>query len=855
LADIFVSYTSTDRDWALWIGQELKELGHTPHLHEWEIEKGEDILAWMEQGLEAADYVLCVLSDQYLKAPYSVMERNAATWRAAGGKRPGSVLFVVVKPCTVPALIAPFRRCELFGLSDPEKRVRFREFMGVRKTAETPSRKPGSALSNVPIRVPEHFLGRDDALAKIDEALASKKGRVAITALHGLRGVGKSTLAAAYAERHRDKYRATWWIRAQTDSTMRADLVALGVRLEWVPADANEEPALAMVMERLRDEGEGVLLIFDNAIEPNTLNSYLPRGGAAHVLVTSNARNWRGIAAPVEIDVWPKEVGADYLTARTGREKERKAAIALSEMLGGLPLAHEQAAAYCERLDISLGEYLQRFEKTPAKMLDAERDAPSGYGLTVAKTFELAIEQASKLHPAAEQLIVYVGMLAPEPIPLFLFPEAREKFGEPLASALADDGLDEVVAALLTFALADRETIPDERDPVITTECIRLHPLVRQVAAERWSNEARGEARGKLIEAIAGVYPAKIWRDPQTWPRVRRLDSLALALVAGAIALPKGVEARSADLLTYAGQYRHHALADYAGARPYYERALTIREEVLGTDNLYTAASLSGLARLLEEQGDFAAARPRYERALRITEKVLGPDHPETATTLSNLGALLQEQGDFAGALPLLERDLAISEKVLGPGHPDTATSLSKLAQLRYVQGDLTSARALGERALSIREKALGPQHPQTAVSLNNLASVLRRLGDLKAARTLSERALAIYENVLGPEHPSTATSLNNLALLLMAQGDLAGARPLLERDLAISERVLGPEHPDTATTLHNLARVLQDQGDPTGARTRCQRALAIYEKALGSEHPNTNLVRRSLARLLLASG
>jgi hypothetical protein len=35
------------------------------------------------------------------------------------------------------------------------------------------------------------------------------------------------------------------------------------------------------------------------------------------------------------------------------------------------------------------------------------------------------------------------GLLAPEPIPLFLFSEARENFGEPLASALAGDGLDE----------------------------------------------------------------------------------------------------------------------------------------------------------------------------------------------------------------------------------------------------------------------------------------------------------------------------------------------------------------------------------------------------------------------------
>jgi hypothetical protein len=76
-------------------------------------------------------------------------------------------------------------------------------------------------------------------------------------------------------------------------------------------------------------------------------------------------------------------------------------------------------------------------------------------------------------------LIVHAALLAPEPIPLFLFAEAREKFGEPLASALEGDGLDEAVAALRTFALLDRETIADEREPEIMTDTIRLHRLVR----------------------------------------------------------------------------------------------------------------------------------------------------------------------------------------------------------------------------------------------------------------------------------------------------------------------------------------------------------------------------------------
>ena len=102
----------------------------------------------------------------------------------------------------------------------------------------------------------------------------------------------------------------------------------------------------------------------------------------------------------------------------------------------------------------------------PARLLDTKKAAQAEYHdkLTVSKTFALAIDEAAKLHPAAERLIVHAALLAPEPIPLFLFAEGREKLGEPLASALTGDGLDEAVAALRTFALVDRETIVDERD-------------------------------------------------------------------------------------------------------------------------------------------------------------------------------------------------------------------------------------------------------------------------------------------------------------------------------------------------------------------------------------------------------
>jgi Tfp pilus assembly protein PilF len=403
-------------------------------------------------------------------------------------------------------------------------------------------------------------------------------------------------------------------------------------------------------------------------------------------------------------------------------------------------LAHEQAAAYCERIGISFAEYLNRFNDAPVKLLDTEKDAPADYHdrMTVAKTFALAIDEAAKLHPAAEPLIVYAALLAAEPIPLYLFSEARKKFGDPLTSLLVDDGLDEAVAALRAFALVDCEPVPDERDSALLTDCIRLHRLVREVAAARRNDETADRIRRQLVEAMAMFYPDSLFNDPTAWPRARRLDPLAMALVAANRDLPNGAEAAAASVINGLACYRVGALATYAAARSLLERALSIDEKAPDPDHPNTARSLHNLGYLLKAQGDLAGARPYYERALVIREKALGPDHPDTAKSLNNLGSLLHQQGDLAGARPYFERALAIREQALGSDHPDTAKSLNNLGSLLQAQGDLAGARPYFERAVAINERALGSNHPDTANSINNLGVCCRRRAILRVRGRIS---------------------------------------------------------------------------------------------------------------------
>ena len=851
MADIFISYTSQDRDWAFWIGQELEKLGHTPRIHEWEISGGGDIAAWMDERCDKADHALLVISETYLGKPYSSWERRSAQW-AAQTDRPNFALPVRIELCKLPNLLASVKRSDLFGVDESEARERLIDLLRPADKPAVPTKFPGAAkpqmdlkpevsapfpgqkaerrsvITNIPINVPRHFIGRHDDFRAIEIALNGDDGRAVVTALHGLRGVGKTTLAAAYAERHRDGYRATWWIRAATPATMRADIAGLGVRLGWIAADTQEEQAVNTVLDQLRSERECMLLIYDNAVGPRELTKYLPRGGSAHIIITSNAPNWGAVAAPMEVDIWSDEVGADFLMVRTQRMTERDAALALSRSLGGLPLAHEQAAAYCERTGSSFAGYNSQFESTPVALLGEVEDLALDYGVTVARTFALAIAGAIELHPHAFSLMVLVALLSPRPIPMYFFSEGHEKLGEDFASVVKKGDLDRVIAALRGFALLDRELIFDERDPSVVTDCISVHRLVGQITLARFSPEFRQRIGWFLIEAIAEVYPpGSLFAKPELWPRARRLDAIASALVGIETSAPVDVAEQywrrivTASRITTLNQlalYRQTVLGDFAEARRYFELALAINERDLDSESPFEGIVLNNLGGLHLQQGSFGEARSCYERAALFYEKKPEEGPTRLAITLSNLSSALTSQGEHVAAKSLQERSLAILGE--DANDPNTTFALSQLGYSQWMQGNLTIALTYFERAVAICEKGFGPDHLYLAANLANLGGVVMDQGDLVRARSLLERALALRQATLGSDHIDTAMSLNDFGCLLRREGDHAAALPYHEQALAIFVEKLGPTHPNSKKAAENVAVVLEAIGRPAEARS-----------------------------------
>jgi hypothetical protein len=246
------------------------------------------------------------------------------------------------------------------------------------------------------------------------------------------------------------------------------------------------------------------------------------------------------------------------------------------------------------------------------------------------------------------------------------------------------------VATLRAFALVDREWIVDERDVAKATHCIRLHRLVRVIAAARCDSSRRNSMLRALVGAMAEVCPRNVYDDPTTWARARRLDIIALGLVGDEATPPHGHELATAEILDWLGLHRLGPLASYGQARLLFERAWAIREEAFGPKHPQTAVSLINLARVLRAQGDIEGARALHKRALEIREAALGREHPDTARSLNYVARILRENGDLATARVNCERALAICEKAGSEDH-DTATSLNNLARIFQAQGDRVS--------------------------------------------------------------------------------------------------------------------------------------------------------------------
>ncbi|MBN3898671.1 MAG: tetratricopeptide repeat protein [Nostoc sp. NOS(2021)] len=647
---------------------------------------------------------------------------------------------------------------------------------------------------NIPPAVPfEKFVGREAELEELHQKLQTSQ-QVAIVAVAGMGGVGKTELATQYAKQHLQNYQGgVCWLSAQGIDVRIQILRFFELKFNRIAPDDWELADRLKYCWQNWQQGE-VLLVFDNVTDyKKQVQPYLPPESPRFKILLTTRQGFDRTLPQLPLGVLKPLAAMKLLKSLVDRERlksEPWVARRICKFLGYLPLALELVGRYLDTMpDLSLETLRKRLEK---KRLEHEAVAKANplmhYEYGVAEAFALSWEQ---LDENAQKLGCWLSLYALADIPFSV-------------EGIEDDEEQELnekaIAELRKLHLIQWQS----------KAIYRLHPLIRQFFQMKLDESSEAD-KVKTNFTAQMVKVAK-----QIPPQPNREDIFNLTpfishLAEAATHLSQYLS--DEDLITpfirLGWFYKGQGL--YQQAEPWYKLCAEVAENRLGLEHPDVVTSLNNLAFLYDSTGRYSEAEPMYHQAFALSKRLLGDNHSNVAASLNNLAALYHSTERYSEAESLFQQALELSQRLLGENHPHVANSLNNLAVLYNSTGRYNEAESLFQQALELRKRLLGDNHLDVAASLNNLAALYRSTGRYSEAETMYQQALALRKSLLGDNHPDVANSLNNLAALYHFTGRYSEVETMYQQALAICERTLGVGHPDTIMVRGNYASFLRE--------------------------------------------
>ena len=708
------------------------------------------------------------------------------------------------------------------------------------------------------------------------------------TVLTGMRGSGKTQLAAAVAARCEEEgWPLVAWIHAASRKEILAGLYELALR---IGIDAPQNIPLEVIVRRLLDrlrsaESADRLFVFDNVENPDDLRDLIPEGAGVRTLITTpHHLDWDGLGwLRVTVGVFGREQSISLLCEHTG-DAHREAADRIADALGDVPVAIIQAAATAQQGGYSLSGYLDRLSHHPLESSMSRLEGasyPDAVGIALLMAHEQVLEQLRTKHSQQERIAVSLlgalSLLAASGVPTHWLlrldadsDAVRDTLSFLKSAAIlqeSSDG-DKTMIPWLQGHVYRETYLNDQKKLGEARRCAAT--LLGGIDVDRLENgEQRRDETHHVIEQLLSVtsqdYSHSLFSEPRVSSKLAETLEYAASLGMSQLALGLSDSVtRACDALgpnhpdtlasrnNLAGTYRDAGRLDKVIAL--YEQTLEDSIRVLGPDHPSTLTSRLNLASAYRDAGRLDEAITLYEQVFSGRSHVLGPNHRSTLTARDELAGIYREAGRFDEAITLKKQILADAMR-MGPDSSGASAARLNLAATYRDAGRLDDAIPLYQENLEEFTRLAGPDHPGTLASRHRLAGACREAGRLDEAIALYQENLTDFTRLAGPDHPETLASRGTLAGTYRDAGRLEEAIPLFEQNLDDVTRTLGLDHPETLASRHRLAGAYRDAGRLEEAIPLFEQNLTDFIRILGPDRPDTFTSRSTLAGAYQAAG
>jgi tetratricopeptide (TPR) repeat protein len=672
------------------------------------------------------------------------------------------------------------------------------------------------------IKVPEamrtaYFVGRRELLERAHMELTAERKTRRIVVFTGMGGIGKTQAALEYIRTYRQSYSRVLWTNAGSEIALLDGLEQLARALLPAAGRAGdaEEVRTALFQWMEEDHNRDWLLVLDGADfrghwTPARLKTLLPAAWKGKILVTTQYRDFstfpKAPVLPVDVLSQPDAVGflLSFAQREDAPDDERAAADRLAELLGRLPLALEQAAAYVRTTGSSFAEYRQLLHRHGLRVLPADFDHAADYQHSVQTVCRLGFDSVRQRSPYAMLLLEMAAFLSADSNCLFPLVMLTQQEQGPLAALVGDRPSKDVVASSirsLVGTLAKYSLISVDQAFTVA----RIHSIVQMAAQDAMSADARRDRLDRWSSLFESYMHGQ--GHASTWSFIEPWFPHALAVARHVVREGFGTEAAAGLLVQVSSFLRSHA--HYQTAREFASRAVETRESLAAPSRPESMLALAdSLTQLGMAHGDCNArgkAISVTSRALEILESTPGAQDGDIAIALTNLGSFYLEEGDSQTAEAQFRR--IVSDSRL---HSVLNEARMGLVGIYNQRREYEKAVAMAEEVIQGMLQKPDPDPLRLASAYNNLGVMLAKSGRLAEAQTNYEKALDGYRSILPDSHPHIANLENNLGYLLYRRELYEEALPLLADALPKLVITMGEESPTTRQAAINYRRCLE---------------------------------------------